>query len=127
MIEWTQPNVYSVWVKGKQEPHKLMPGMNEISEDDWKNISVHPNAKAHISEGNLLVHEFGKKGAKSFKEYSVNDAKRIVKGTFDKDLLKKWAGEDSRKQVLEAIQAQIDTVDKSVKVKEKNNESDNDE
>lgn len=115
------PNVYNVWTPNKSKPVQLLPGINEISDKEWDEIEDHKNVQAHIEEGNLVVRDKPsgdrKQKTEGLMQYDIKEAKRIVKETFDKELLAKWSDMDDRKGVQEAIAVQVKKVDESVKLK----------
>jgi len=121
LVEWTMPNVYSVWTQNATKPVRLMPGNNELEDKVWDKIKAHPNVQLHMDEGNLVVLDKPsgdrKQKAEGLKQYDVAGAKRVVKKTYDKVLLGKWLEMDERKAVQTEIKAQIKKVDESVKLK----------
>ena len=121
LVEWTMPNVYSIWHSNKGKPLQLLPGINEVDDKMWTECEKHPNVKLNIDEGNLVVHDKPtgdrKQKTEGLMQYDVREAKRIVKNTFDKDLLGKWAKMDNRQVIQTEIETQIKKVDESVRVK----------
>ncbi len=121
MLEWTMPNVYNIWIENRPKPVGLLPGVNQVEAKVWEQVKEHPNVKAHIDEGNLVVMEGPtgdrKKGSGGLKGYNVKEAKRLIKGTYDKELLAIWAKEDDRDTVVTEIEAQVKRVDESVRIK----------
>jgi hypothetical protein len=133
LIEWTQTNAFSFYQAtggnaGKQVPRQtkvaltLLPGINEVDEATWKKCADHPLAKIHLEEGNIELVDVrrksgSKKDAPGLTGFEARDAKKIVKQTFDKALLAKWADKESRKEVVTALEKQVELVDKSVPTK----------
>lgn len=125
LVEWTQPNLFTWFDKKATAPTlKLLPGINQVDEKMWAKAEKHPLVKHHLSEENLVVHDEKIEGKAGLSETPVKDAKRIIVGTFDKELLQNWKSGEKRKSVVDAIDAQIKKVDESVKLKEKDDEDD---
>lgn len=125
LVEWTKPNLFTIWgSEGGSEPTlRLIPGMNEVKKDDWDKVSKHPLVKIHLEEDDLIVHDDlgGEEGSEvdGISTLAVKKATKIIKATFDTELLAKWRGEETRSTILTAIDKQVEVVNKSVKVKEK--------
>lgn len=121
LIEWTMPNVYSIWTPNVAKPLQLLPGVNEVEDKAWETVESHKNVLAHIEVGNLVVMNKPpgdrKQKTEGLMQYDVKEAKRIVKSTYDKELLTKWNDMDERKGIQTEITAQIERVDKSVRLK----------
>jgi hypothetical protein len=121
LIEWTKPCLFTINQKPPGAPITLLPGVNEIEKKEWENFGKHPLVSAHVGEGNLIIHE----GTTTLKDMKLNEAKRVIEGTFDLHLLEKWSGQDKRAAVLTAIQKQMKKVNESVALKD--DEKDEDE
>jgi hypothetical protein len=118
LIEWTQPSLFTINQQPPTPPVTLMPGVNELEKKIWGEVEKHPLVQVHIGEGTLIVH----KGDATLKEMKINDAKRVIEGTFDLHLLEKWAGQDTRAGIQTAIKAQMKRVNESVKLKDDKDE-----
>lgn len=130
LVEWKKPNLFTIWGKvDKARPAlQLLPGMNEVEKTVWESVSEHPNVKLYIEEDDLIVHddlqtEDGGE-ADGISKLAVKKATQIIKATFDTELLAKWRGEDTRATVLTAIDKQVEKVNASVKLKDKDGEND---
>lgn len=134
IVQWKQPNLVTVYIPGQdiakggqgfKVGQKILPGMNEIDEKDWNELKKHPILQPYIEQGDLVEIAKAKdsKGKEGIGAYEVKEAKTIIKGTFDKLLLKKWLQGESRDQVRAALQAQLEDIDKKT-TKEKTEDDD---
>ncbi|AKG05527.1 hypothetical protein AAV35_012710 [Salimicrobium jeotgali] len=89
--------------KGKYVRHvagvMLLPGTNNVSDEDWKKCSAHPIMQKVIEKGEVIAHE----KAKSTKDFNVDGAVELINDTVSLDLLEEWQQADDRKGVQEAI------------------------
>lgn len=92
---------------------QLLPGVNEISENDWK--CMRPNIKAELDRGEITVLAQkvtdGKNKtvtAKDLKEMPVNVAVAYIKDCMNKETLDKWFREETRDEVLASITKRMD-------------------
>lgn len=102
----------------------LKPGVNEIEEKIWKELELTVAIKHEIAEGNIEVMEIAKASPDApiaIKDLNVKEAVALVKSTFDTAILNRWAEEETRKQVLDALEKQYDAV--AVKSKKQEEES----
>ena len=129
LIEWTQPNLFTINKPKHVGPFlSLMPGMNEVEEKVWAEAEKHPLVQIHIDEDTLVVHDGAAKSSKSkqgLSGYDVKEAKRIVKKTFDTELLAKWKNEEKRATVVTEIDKMIEKVNSMAKTEEEKAETDN--
>lgn len=105
----------------------LLPGHNEIDDEDWKEIEKSKSVQRHIKEGNFEVvmakvvekkgegkdakEEVVTKPANTLKDLDSEQAEEVIKETYDVDILKKWkAAEGKRDDVRALIQNQIDLI-----------------
>lgn len=93
--------------KGKYIRHAedvmLLPGANQIEEDDFNKFSAHPLMKKLIDSGEIIAHE----KEKSFSELNATKAIELVKDTFNSSLLEEWKEAEKRQTVLKAIDEQL--------------------
>lgn len=82
----------------------LVPGMNAISPDDAAWLAKHPGIKRRIASGALKIHD----GESDPLSGSVEKVVAGVAETFDRPTLEALRQKDSRKQVREAIDAQLE-------------------
>lgn len=105
--------------KGKYVRHAegvmLVPGSNDVSEQDWKKFSNHKIIKSLIDKGEIVTHK-----VKSTTDMNANQAIELVEDTFSVDLLEQWKANDDRKTVLDAIEEQL----KEIKGEGENGEDD---
>lgn len=97
----------------------IVPGVNEKSETEWKAIKDHPDVKARIDEGTLVLiqpaTQDGKKKQpeglpKTLDGMNAVDAIDFIGGIFDQDQLKAWKKKEVRSGVMLAIDKQIKAV-----------------
>lgn len=93
--------------KGKHVRHTagvmVVPGANQVEDAAWKKFSGHPLMKKLVDAGEIEA--LGQ--AKSTKDLNAEKAAVLVKDTFSVDLLEEWKAVETRKTVLEAIDAQL--------------------
>lgn len=95
--------------KGKYVRHvggvMLIPGGNDVTENELERIQAHKLARFLIEKGELVVPEQGK--AKDITNLNATEAIELVKDTFNIQLLKDWEEKEQRKTVLKAIEDQV--------------------
>ncbi|HEX5034650.1 MAG TPA: hypothetical protein VFW62_09235 [bacterium] len=130
LIMYTPANIYRC---GEM---RLIPGMNDVPERVWNEVKDHPLVKMRVEKGLISLRPQQKAklagdgestgqddngdGLTSLGEFSAKEAEALVKETFDLPTLERWQGEETRKGVLKAIEAQID----SLKIEDEENEGD---
>ena len=87
---------------------RLLPGVNELTEKQWKAFDDLPVIKFHIGEGNIELVEV--KAEAKLSDMNAKEAAKLVASTVDKGLLERWAADESRKVVLDAIEKQMDAI-----------------
>ncbi|MFZ2875819.1 MAG: hypothetical protein WAZ94_15190 [Phycisphaerales bacterium] len=87
---------------------RLLPGVNELTEKQWKAFDGLPVIQFHLGEGNIELIE-AKPEAK-LSDLNAKEAAKLVGATVDKALLERWAADESRKVVLDAIEKQMDAI-----------------
>lgn len=102
----------------------LLPGVNEVDAKKWEEFSKSPAIKHHIAEGE--IEELDLPNAHEGSPVQIDDlnqkeALALVKATFDSKLLERWAENESRKGVLDALEKQMD----AIKLKKKDDEEEN--
>lgn len=100
---------------------QLLPGINEIAEDEWNKVKEHKQVKAGLDEGVLVVLQDPTKEDKpleglpaSLEKFSVKDACELVDGVMDVDVLKKWQKRETRDSVKAALKKQVKEIDKAI-------------
>jgi len=92
--------------KGKYIRHAadlmLVPGANNVSENDYKEFSSHPIMKGVIESGEIVAH------ANTTKDLNADKAIDLAEDTFSIDLLNEFKQKEDRKTVLDAINTQLE-------------------
>lgn len=91
----------------------LKPGVNDVDPNTWKALKALPVIGHALSEGELVevgVPEAKAPSVESLKGFKPDDAIKLVKTTVDRELLERWIDGESRKKVLDALEAQLDAV-----------------
>ena len=105
--------------KGKYVRHAagvtLVPGANDVDEQDFKDFSGHPIMKKVVESGEIealkkVGDNDGSGGAETTKDLNASDAIEMVKDTYDPSLLEKWKEDDDRKTVQDAIDKQLEDI-----------------
>lgn len=91
----------------------LLPGVNDVLPKAWEEFSKSPSIRHFIAEGEIEVLEIPKAAATPASPIQIDklnqkDALALVRATFDKALLERWAVSESRKPVLDALERQLD-------------------
>lgn len=102
---------------------RLLPGVNEVDAKAWDEFKTSPSIKHFIAEGE--IEELDLPNAHEGSPVQIDDlnqkeALALVKATFDSKLLERWAANESRKGVLDALEKQMD----ALKLKAKEEEAD---
>lgn len=100
-------NTKGMQLEGKW--HVLLPGVNEVDPKAWEAFISNPAQRFLLESGELEVVEEAKTLA-DLAKLSVKEAIAMVKETFRKDLLDRWAEAEERKTVLDAIEKQYDAL-----------------
>ena len=118
LIRYTKTNVHTFPVTAEaKEVVKLKPGLNEFPSKVWKLWEKHPIVVGMIEDGdielvNLKSEAKGKAKPKvigkddkelRIKELSAKDAIKVVKETFDRDMLERWQAEETRHTVKKEL------------------------
>ncbi len=86
----------------------LLPGANEVDEAEWAKAEKIPAIQHMIKEG--LLKPQRDVSAADLSKLKASDAIDLVNKTVDKALLESWFDAETRKGVLEAIEAQLDEI-----------------
>lgn len=89
-------------------PDALLPGVNEVDPVEWAKAELIPVVQHLIKDGTLVPKR--EQSAADLSGMKATEATKLVENTFDKALLEKWFDGETRKGVLEAIEAQIDQI-----------------
>jgi len=104
----------------------LLPGVNEVDAKAWDEFKLSPSIKHCIAEGEIEELDFPTANPDSpvqIDDLNQKEALALVKATFDSKLLERWAANESRKGVLDALEKQMD----ALKLKKDEEEADADE
>lgn len=116
ILNWKQSNLFSVSFSGGKEFLKILPGNNTINDEVWSKISTHPLIQIHLTEENLVVVEKSSKPDKpGLLGYTKAKAKKLISGTFDKQLLADWKSVETRDDVISEIFLQEVSIDQKTK------------
>lgn len=81
----------------------LMPGVNDIPDDAWREAETHPAVKGMIADGTLRVQP----GRVDLARMKPEEAAALVAKTFDRKTLEGWASQEKRAPVSRAIEDQL--------------------
>lgn len=102
----------------------LIPGTNKLEDSKWAIIKNVKDVKERLESGMLEIiqrpkvegdeptGDNGDEGAKSLGELNAPDAKKLVKETYNTELLREWAEEETRSGVSKIIAAQLEEIEK---------------
>jgi len=131
LIEYTKPNGVTFPISSEvngvntEVDHiRFVPGINEISKDKWSKVANQVNVKAMLNgdeetEPSLFIRS---KEDDSDVEFAITktklaDAKKIIRKTYDLDLLETWKAAETRAGILKDITNQITMVVEKTQVK----------
>jgi len=115
LIKWTKSNVLTIHAKDKTntvKPIQLLPGVNEVTKEDWSLALQHPVVKRYLDEEGILEvkgQTVDDKPSKKegLEDYTIPSASKIIKETYDVELLKSWKLKDDRVGIAQAIDDQL--------------------
>src|SRR5690606_28599282 len=117
----TEPRLFGL--NTKECSVKLMPGVNQVDDEQWAKVKDMKLVKHLLASGSLKIAEPAKeKGqgkAQSIKEMNAGEAIKLVDQTLDEALLAKFAGEEDRKSVVDAIEKQFKKLEEAGKKEQK--------
>jgi len=122
LVENTSANVTGVsnlQIKNGYQPKNviLRPGVNQIDNELWESMKSISVIKSMLENGNLKVILDGddaEKASESLNQLHYTQANKIIKATWDIDLLKKWQSNETRAAVLKTIETQIKQIETPV-------------
>jgi hypothetical protein len=139
LVKWNGKNVWSIG-KGMADGAvvQLVPGPNELEKADWEAIKDHPVVKARMEKdvidmtrGKVKMLEVvvakvetgssddnsgsddNNEGGSTLSSLNATDAVKLIKETFNVELLRKWEEDETRKKPMAAIKAQFEAIEKS--------------
>lgn len=86
---------------------KLIPGINKVDADHWKQAKEQKMVGMLITEGHLV--EMG--SADDFRALAPDEATALIKGINDKKTLEEWLKVDKRKAVAKALSDRLEALD----------------
>jgi len=97
---------------------QIVPGNNVLSDDVWAKAKEFKLIKIFLEQGDLTVKE-QVQGEFPLRELSQSKAIRLVSDTFNTRLLSSWYKLETRKNILDSIERQLELIDLQTKVEEK--------
>ena len=123
LVKYTLPRPSRVFTKAGKA-HQFIPGINELSSDLWAELMKNRNFKEDVEAEHYEVvmeedapEDDGLPGTPLATFENVRDAFPIIKDTYDRKLLLQWRGHETRKTVVNEIDAQLARIEKRVKGK----------
>ena len=118
LVEWTKPNLFTVMKPKMVKPFlRLKPGINEVDPKVWTEAAKNKNVQHYLDEDEIIVHD-SPTGAGAKKSglagYDEKAARRMIRSTYDPELLGKWKASEKREKVLAEIAKQVEKIDKAV-------------
>ncbi len=83
----------------------LFPGVNEVAAEQWEEAKKLNSINLQIDEG-----DFVEQGINPITARTVDNAKTLIKQTYNKELLEKWLVEDTRDSVKSAVSQQLKSI-----------------
>lgn len=118
LLNYTGKNVFGIVTK-EGGIIRLLPGINEITQDDLEKVKIHPLFQARLQKGIVqIMHEKLQSDGKRSIQDMLNDIPQI----FDVKLLKKIIDTDGRDQVIKAADNQLSKIKNPSKAKQKESE-----
>lgn len=114
-INYTGKNVLGIGL-GSGEIVRLMPGINEVNENELNEMKAHPLFQSRLKMEIIKILDNSKDGKRPSDEM-LNNIPQI----FDTKLLRKIIANDERKDVVKAAEEQLDKIKNPEKWKEEKN------
>lgn len=119
LIENTSANVTGVsnlQIKNGFQPKNviLKPGINQVDSELWESMKSIAVIKSQIENGRLKVILDGDDANdvnETLNQLHYTQANKIIKSTFDIELLKKWQATETRAAVLKTIESQMKQIE----------------
>lgn len=118
-INYTKPNCHTLATPDGKEFHHLRPGWQEFPKRIWDLYKDDPEIKRMVADGDIvLMAEKVQDGKKTktigqddqpvdLKDLPIDKAIKIAKETLNRDLLQRWADEETRHKVKRILESQI--------------------
>lgn len=117
LIDYNQANIY------RCGELYLIPGINEVKEEIWKEVADHPLVKKRIETGQITILKPEQSQSDSqesdtssvppanpFTGLNFKEAKEIIAQTYDLLTLEKWMKTEDRKNILKLLEEQIESL-----------------
>lgn len=121
LVEYTKPNLLTVFTPvnanlktATPTGYRIVPGVNEIRADQWKEFEKSPKIKNYLKDGTFrIVEKVEPTDEKtSLAQLEVERAQKVVELTLDKKLLEDWGSGETRPSVLSTINKKIAEIDR---------------
>lgn len=104
---------------------QFIPGINRIKESTWKSLLLNKNFRRDVAREYFQVviekepepMADGAEGSDLTLFETVRQAKPIIMETYDRKLLLSWRSRETRKTIVDEIDAQIARIDKRIKAR----------
>lgn len=104
---------------------QFIPGINRIKESTWKSLLQNKNFRRDVEREyfQIVIEKEpeplsdGAEGSDLTLFETVRQAKPIIMETYDRKLLLSWRSRESRKTIVDEIDAQIARIDKRIKAR----------
>jgi len=113
LLHYHGKNVFGIYLKNNSVL-KLMPGINEVDENDLKEVKQLPLFQSRLNNGliHIMKEEVGLDG-----KQSIDQMLAYIPKIFDVKLLKKIIDSEDREIVIGAAKQQLDDIKTPAKVK----------
>jgi hypothetical protein len=115
LLKYTGMNMFTVNCVGC-DPVRLMPGINEVSDNALECMRKHPFFNARVKDETIAIMHENKPGPDG--KRTIADMLQYIPKIFDVKLLKKIISEDGRDAVVNAAKDQLSVIKTPTKAKE---------
>lgn len=132
LLAYNKPNILTLYtvadgstIDTGNKGFMLKPGINEIAKNVWASLAMLPKVKRLLENEIIQIFETSDSTDKdhAIKKLSVSAANKIIKKTFDINLLKSWRDCETRNGVSSVIKKQIsDIYERTSKPKDNDDE-----
>lgn len=103
LVEWSQNNCHNVCGL-----FVLKPGANEVDEEKIEEALKNPIVQWYVENGQIKISRG--QAPETLSRLKPFDALALVRRTVDRDIIVRWREAEKRKQVLDALDAQLDAI-----------------
>lgn len=115
LVKYNGKNVLGIGLK--EGITTIMPGINEIADETFNLIKLHPLFNNRVAKGLVqIIHDSLGKDTKDAKKLP-DDMLEMIPNIFDLKLLKKLIDTDGRPAIVKAAQQQLDNIRNPAKAK----------